>query len=284
MNDQGVTTHALSLTTPFVYWASPERGVELARIVNDSMVEAHTAYPNRFVGCATLPIQAPELAVKELDRLAGSRAIRGAYMPTSVSGKELSDPSLFPIYAVNQGSGIASPPFDRAELRGRQGRRPDFQLSAAEGNTEGVDHDGVELAPGPLDDDVSRVERRHRLSVGSVARQGVVDIGNGDDTRLERNGFPARRVVAGAIEFVVVREDDRDDPAQRSTDGLQHVDTLRDMFLDLLIFLARQLGRLVEELPADIELADIVKQRRGANVLDTIGIQIELRSNSSGIY
>jgi aminocarboxymuconate-semialdehyde decarboxylase len=99
MDAQGVTTHALSLTTPFVYWAPPERGAALARLVNDAMVDAHTAYPTRFVGCATLPLQAPELAVKELDRLAGSRAIRGAYMPTSFAGKELSDPSLFPIYA-----------------------------------------------------------------------------------------------------------------------------------------------------------------------------------------
>jgi aminocarboxymuconate-semialdehyde decarboxylase len=99
MNAQGVTLHALSLTTPFVYWAPPERGAALARLVNDSMIEAHTAHPTRFVGCATLPLQAPDLAVKELDRLAGSRAIRGAYMPTSFAGKELSDPSLFPIYA-----------------------------------------------------------------------------------------------------------------------------------------------------------------------------------------
>jgi aminocarboxymuconate-semialdehyde decarboxylase len=99
MDAQGVTLHALSLTTPFVYWATPERGAELARLVNDSMVEAHTAYPDRFVGCATLPIQAPDLAVKELERLAGTRAIRGAYMPSSFAGKELSDPSLDPIYA-----------------------------------------------------------------------------------------------------------------------------------------------------------------------------------------
>ena len=60
------------------------------------MIAAHTAYPDRFVGCATLPIQTPDLAVKELDRIAASRAIRGAYLPTSFAGKELSDPSLFP--------------------------------------------------------------------------------------------------------------------------------------------------------------------------------------------
>ncbi|MBI4886469.1 MAG: amidohydrolase family protein [Acidobacteria bacterium] len=98
MDAQGVTTHALSLTTPFVYWAPPERGAALARLVNDAVVEAHRAYPDRFVGCATLPLQAPALAVAELDRLAGSRAIRAAYMPSSFAGRELSDPSLFPIY------------------------------------------------------------------------------------------------------------------------------------------------------------------------------------------
>ena len=43
---RGVRTHALSLTTPFVFWAEPERGAALARLVNDSMIAAHTAYPD----------------------------------------------------------------------------------------------------------------------------------------------------------------------------------------------------------------------------------------------
>ncbi|OFW02520.1 MAG: hypothetical protein A3I61_15980 [Acidobacteria bacterium RIFCSPLOWO2_02_FULL_68_18] len=102
MDAQGVTLHALSLTTPFVYWAPPDRGAALARIVNDAMIEAHRAYPGRFVGCAALPLQAPDLAVKELDRLAGSPAIRAAYMPSSFAGTELSDASLFPIYEACQ--------------------------------------------------------------------------------------------------------------------------------------------------------------------------------------
>ena len=99
MDAVGVRVHALSLTTPFVHWAPPDRGATLARIVNEAVVEAHTAYPDRFIGCATLPYQAPDLAVAELDRIAGSKAIRGVYMPTSFPTKELSDPSFFPIYA-----------------------------------------------------------------------------------------------------------------------------------------------------------------------------------------
>ncbi len=98
MNAQGVTMHALSLTVPMVHWAPSERGAQLARMVNDAMVEAHTAFPNRFVGCAALPIQDSALAVKELDRLAGNPAIRGVYLPTNTGPGELSDPTLFPVY------------------------------------------------------------------------------------------------------------------------------------------------------------------------------------------
>src|SRR5207249_5104462 len=93
MNGQNVTMHALSLTVPMVHWAPPERGAQLAQLVNDAMAKAHTAFPDRFVGCATLPVQDPALALKELERVAGGRAIRGVYLPTNVGGRELSDPA-----------------------------------------------------------------------------------------------------------------------------------------------------------------------------------------------
>jgi aminocarboxymuconate-semialdehyde decarboxylase len=98
MDDQGITTQALSLTVPMVHWAPPMRGAALARIVNDAMIAANTAFPNRFVGCAAMPIQDAVLAVKEIDRLKGNPAIRGVYLPTWPGNHELSDPSLFPIY------------------------------------------------------------------------------------------------------------------------------------------------------------------------------------------
>src|SRR2546430_1404277 len=84
MNGQNVTMHALSLTVPMVHWAPPERGAQLAQLVNDAMAEAHTAFPDRFVGCATLPVQDPALALKELERVAGGRAIRASpsFSPT----------------------------------------------------------------------------------------------------------------------------------------------------------------------------------------------------------
>jgi aminocarboxymuconate-semialdehyde decarboxylase len=98
MDAQRVTTHALSLTAPMVHWAPPARGAQLARIVNDAMVQAHTAYSDRFVGCAALPVQDPALALEELRRLEGQKAIRGVYLPTNVAGRELADPAFFPLY------------------------------------------------------------------------------------------------------------------------------------------------------------------------------------------
>ncbi len=98
MDAQRVDTHALSLTLPMVHWATPERGAQLARIVNDAMIEAHRAHPDRFYGCAALPLQDPALALAELSRVANEPAMRGVYLPTNVNGKELADPAYWPIY------------------------------------------------------------------------------------------------------------------------------------------------------------------------------------------
>jgi len=98
MNRQGVRVHALSLTTPMVYWADGDLGLRLARAVNDAMAQAHTAFPDRFVGLATLPMQEPKLALDELDRAARLPGIRGVYLGTNVLGRELSDPDFLPVY------------------------------------------------------------------------------------------------------------------------------------------------------------------------------------------
>lgn len=100
MDRQGVDVHALSLTTPMTHWASPELGSKLSRIFNDAVSQASSAHPARFVGMATLPMQAPQLALAELERSAKLPGIRGIYLPTTVKGKELDDASFLPIYAA----------------------------------------------------------------------------------------------------------------------------------------------------------------------------------------
>lgn len=98
MDDARVDVHALSLTQPMVYWAPPEFGLELAQVYNDGLAEAHLAYPTRFVGLATLPMQAPELAVAEVKRAATLPGIRGVYLATHVMDRNLDEPAFWPVY------------------------------------------------------------------------------------------------------------------------------------------------------------------------------------------
>lgn len=98
MDQAGIRLHALSLTMPMPHTAPGERGAELARIYNDAAIAAHGKHADRFVGCVALPLQDPALSVQELDRVGSQKAMRAIYFPTNISGKELSDPSLFPIY------------------------------------------------------------------------------------------------------------------------------------------------------------------------------------------
>jgi aminocarboxymuconate-semialdehyde decarboxylase len=98
MDARSVTVHALSLMPPMVYWADGALGLRLARIVNDAMAEANRAHPDRFVFLATLPMQDPEAAIKEVDRAVTELGCRGIYLGTNVRGKELTDPALVPVF------------------------------------------------------------------------------------------------------------------------------------------------------------------------------------------
>jgi aminocarboxymuconate-semialdehyde decarboxylase len=98
MDEARVDMHALSLTSPMVHWAPPAFGAKLAQVFNDGCAEAHTKYPNRFIGMATLPMQAPALAVEEVKRAARLPGIRGVYLPTHVGGKNLEEKEFWPVY------------------------------------------------------------------------------------------------------------------------------------------------------------------------------------------
>ena len=99
MDRQRVDVHALSLTAPMVYWASPGFGLALSQAYNDAASAAHRQHPDRFVGLAMVPMQAPELALKELERAAGLPGMRGMYLATHVNGTNLDDRSFWDVYA-----------------------------------------------------------------------------------------------------------------------------------------------------------------------------------------
>jgi aminocarboxymuconate-semialdehyde decarboxylase len=106
MDEQGVAVHALSLSQPMAYWADAQLGERLSIVYNDQLAAAHAAHPDRLVGLATLPMQAPELAVKEVRRAARLPGVRGFYLATRVNDKELSDASFFQVYEAIEALGL----------------------------------------------------------------------------------------------------------------------------------------------------------------------------------
>jgi len=98
MDASGVSTQVLSLPPPMVYWASPERALELCRIVNDSLAQLAADHPGRFVACCVVPLQAPELAAEELRRAIEQLGCRMVLFGSNILGTDLDDASLAPVY------------------------------------------------------------------------------------------------------------------------------------------------------------------------------------------
>jgi aminocarboxymuconate-semialdehyde decarboxylase len=98
-DQHGVGVQVLS-TVPvmFSYWARPEHTLELARLLNDHLAEVVSGHPRRFVALGTLPMQAPDLAIHELERCVKKLRFPGVQIGTNVNGKNLDDATLFPIF------------------------------------------------------------------------------------------------------------------------------------------------------------------------------------------
>jgi aminocarboxymuconate-semialdehyde decarboxylase len=98
MDEHGVDTQAISLTTPGVHIEERARGIDLARLVNDEFAEAAARYGGRFAPFAALPLQDPDAAVVELERAVTQLGHRGALLFSNVNGRTLDDPAYFPLF------------------------------------------------------------------------------------------------------------------------------------------------------------------------------------------
>jgi aminocarboxymuconate-semialdehyde decarboxylase len=85
----GVTMQVLS-TVPvmFSYWAKPADALDLSRLLNDHIAEVVRAFPTRFAGLGTIPLQEPELAAGELERCVRELGLRGVQIGTHVDANE----------------------------------------------------------------------------------------------------------------------------------------------------------------------------------------------------
>ena len=99
MDEHGVKTHVLTLSgrMPF-QWVPPDAGATLAQIVNDAAIDAHKAYPDRFLAGVIVSPRDPQLALKELNRVAGKPGMCALALPNSFEGKDyLFEPEYEPL-------------------------------------------------------------------------------------------------------------------------------------------------------------------------------------------
>lgn len=90
----------------FSYWAKAQDGLDVARFLNDHIASIVQASPTRFAGLGTLPMQAPELAVRELERCM-QLGLSGVQIGSHVNDWNLSAPELFPVFARAEELGAA---------------------------------------------------------------------------------------------------------------------------------------------------------------------------------
>jgi len=94
----GVSKQVLSFTTPGTHVESPERAVELARMVNDALARIMKERADQFAALATLPLNAPEASLAELERAMGTLGFKGAMLFSNINGTALSDPCYWSLY------------------------------------------------------------------------------------------------------------------------------------------------------------------------------------------
>src|SRR6516162_2489047 len=84
----------------FIYAQPPALAGVFARIQNEQIAKLVKARPDRFLGMATLPMQAPRQAAEELRHALSVLGLRGAQIGSNVAGKNLDSPELEPVWAT----------------------------------------------------------------------------------------------------------------------------------------------------------------------------------------
>lgn len=91
----------------FSYWAKPLDTLRVARFLNDHIAGIVAQFPQRFIGLGTVPMQATDLAIAEMERCVREIGLAGIQIGSNINDVNLNDPSLFPFFEAAQDLGAA---------------------------------------------------------------------------------------------------------------------------------------------------------------------------------
>jgi aminocarboxymuconate-semialdehyde decarboxylase len=98
MDRVGIDVEVVSLSTPNVFFADEKAQPDVARMVNDAYAELVARYPARFKGFASIPMDAPDAALRELDRALGALKLNGVILLSNIRGRALTAPLYRPFF------------------------------------------------------------------------------------------------------------------------------------------------------------------------------------------
>ena len=107
MDTYDVDMHLLALTSTGVQMMEPDRAVAVAEIGNDRLHEAIQRHPDRFTGLATIAVQDPPRAVKEIERAITKLKLNGIMINSHTNGEYLSEQKYWPILEAIEDLNVA---------------------------------------------------------------------------------------------------------------------------------------------------------------------------------
>ncbi len=108
MDQAGLARQVLSpLPELLSYWLEPTDALHLCRHINDTIAEMVTRAPTRFGAFGGVPLQQPDMAVRELERLMATGLFRGVEIGTNVDGVAIGDPRFAGFFAAADALGAA---------------------------------------------------------------------------------------------------------------------------------------------------------------------------------
>ena len=105
MDQQGIDVEALSINPT---WYRTERNVaeRVVSIQNERLAEYCARHPDRFVAFASVALQFPELAARQLEHAVKQLGLRGAAVGATVGDDEFADPTFHPFWAAAEELGV----------------------------------------------------------------------------------------------------------------------------------------------------------------------------------
>jgi predicted TIM-barrel fold metal-dependent hydrolase len=105
MDAQAIDLEVLSIN-PFWYGRDRDLAGQIVKIQNEKLAELCASKPDRFAAFASLTLQAPDLAVMELETAVKRQGLKGAAIGGVVDGVEFSDPKFNPVWAKAEELGV----------------------------------------------------------------------------------------------------------------------------------------------------------------------------------